>query len=80
MASESETMRRTPENYQNGRIVGGYSSHAAEDAEKAKACGPYGHSWRCVDCCGVEADRDILECCRCGRQISVSCSFDEEFS
>lgn len=69
-----------PVNFQGGRIVGGYSDHAAEDAEKAKVCGQEGHSWRCVDCCGVERDRDILECTNCGRQKSVSCSFDEDFA
>lgn len=69
-----------PSNFQNGRIVGGYSTHAAENSEKARHCIFNGHAWRCVDCCGVEQDRDILECQHCGRQKSVSCSFDEDFS
>lgn len=38
-------------------------------------CGP----WRVVDCCKAQADRDVEECARCGRQQSVRCSFDEEY-
>lgn len=31
-------------------------------------------------CCGVEDDRDIIECSKCGFQWSESCIFDEDFS
>lgn len=69
------------------RIVGGYSLHAAYDASKCprenealaqqgEKCGHF----RCVDCCKQEEERDVEECDRCGRQISVTCSFDDEYS
>lgn len=61
------------------RIRGGYSLHDEHKPELCKSdegCG----SWRCVDCCGVEDERDVIECARCGKQRSVRCSFDEDFS
>ena len=36
--------------------------------------------WRTVDCCGIEAERDVVECSTCGKQRSVRCNFDEEYS
>ena len=67
--------------YVNGslvpRITGGYSTHSDYDPAK---CHNLAHAWRCVDCCKREDERDVLECQRCGKQISVACSFDEDFS
>jgi hypothetical protein len=62
------------------RIVGGYSTH---DRHKPDLCDPMTGRcgpWRCVDCCGVEDDRDIEECQKCGKQKSVRCSFDDDFA
>lgn len=59
------------------RIVGGYSTH---DRHKPELCTDQCGPWRCVDCCGVEDERDILECQTCGKQKSVRCTFDEDFS
>lgn len=61
----------------NGRIVGGYSMH---DGHKPELCPNPTYNFclglaRCVDCCGVEDDRDIIECSRCGKQWSERCSF-----
>jgi len=65
-------------NLVNGRIVGGYSLH---DAHKPELCKHDSKCfWRCVDCCGVKDDRDIVECSTCGQQKSVRCNFDEDFS
>jgi hypothetical protein len=68
-----------PEQFINGRIVGGCSLHDAEDATKCNGykCGP----WRVVECGGhAGEDRDIVECATCGKQKKVACDFDEEFS
>lgn len=71
--------------YRGGRIHGGCSLHATFTPEKCPRetphlfevrCGP----WRCVDCCGVTEDHDIEECARCGRQKTVACTFDEDYS
>ena len=35
---------------------------------------------RTVDCCGVVDEHDIVECSRCGKQWTVPCSFDEDYS
>lgn len=61
------------------RIRGGYSRHDEHKPELCTGIG-CGASWTCVDCCKQEADRDVIECAICGRQKSVSCSFDEDFS
>lgn len=62
----------------DGRIHGGYSIHEFEDKSKCtKESCPSG---RCVDCCSVSDGLDILECWICGRQWSVKCFFDEEYS
>lgn len=63
-----------------GRIRGGYSTHESFDPSKCPTGGRCHQHGRCVDCCGVEDDRDIIECQKCGKQWSESCSFDEEFS
>lgn len=70
------------EKYINGRIVGGYSQHESHKPELCTSAtgGPCYSLGRCVDCCGVHDERDIVECSRCGRQWTESCSFDEEFS
>lgn len=52
-------------------------------AEKAELCQK--HLQHCpeprtVDCCGVVDEHDIVECSRCGRQWTVPCSFDEDYS
>ena len=44
-----------------------------------------GQRYRCpeprtVDCCGVVDEHDIVECSRCGKQWTVPCSFDEDYS
>lgn len=68
-----------------GRIVGGYSMHDSFKPELCPGNGVRGlvsgcGSGRCVDCCGVADDRDIIECTKCGLQWSEGCSFDEDFS
>lgn len=63
-----------------GRIVGGCSLH---DAEKPELCQKHLHCCpepRTVDCCGVVDEHDIVECSRCGKQWTVPCSFDEDYS
>lgn len=72
--------RLVPKRYEGGRIKGGCSLH---DAEKPDRCQPYHHRCpepRCVDCCAVVDERDILECPHCGKQWTVPCSFDEDYS
>lgn len=67
----------------DGRIVGGNSLHARHDPTLCHdpfGRGPQCGTARCVDCCGVEDDRDILECERCGKQWSVRCTFDDDFA
>jgi choline dehydrogenase-like flavoprotein len=69
-----------PKQFVNGRIVGGCSLHAAETPGR---CQPYHHPCpepRCVDCCGIEDDRDIMECPHCGKQWATRCTFDEDYS
>lgn len=62
----------------DGRIVGGCSLHAAENPA---LCVGKTHRWRTVECGGhAGSDRDIEECAVCGRQLNVSCNFDEDFS
>ena len=60
------------------RITGGYSIHETEKPELCKKpfepCG----TARVIDCCGVEPDRDIVECSKCGKQKMVKCSFDDD--
>jgi len=65
------------------RVYGGYSLHEQHKPElcpsrigRSPECGEA----RVVDCCGVEEDRDIVECALCGKQWSVRCSFDDDFS
>ncbi len=65
---------------QRGRIVGGCSLH---DTEKPELCQKHLHRCpepRTVDCCGVVDEHDIVECSRCGKQWTVPCSFDEDYS
>ena len=69
-----------PKRYEGGRIKGGCSLH---DAEKPELCQK--HLQRCpeprtVDCCGVVDEHDIIECSRCGKQWTVPCNFDEDYS
>ena len=72
--------RPLPKRYEGGRIKGGCSLH---DAEKPALCQK--HLRRCpeprtVDCCGVVDEHDIVECHRCGKQWTVPCNFDEDYS
>jgi hypothetical protein len=78
-------MANPTKEYVDGRIVGGYSQHDRFKPELCPSLIASGHarghgcgSGRCVDCCGVEEDRDIIECSRCGMQWSERCSFDED--
>lgn len=69
-----------PKRYVGGRVVGGCSLH---DAEKPELCQK--HLQRCpaprtVDCCGLVDEHDIVECHRCGKQWTVPCNFDEDYS
>ena len=69
-----------PKRHEGGRIVGGCSLHVAEIPG---GCQPYHHPCpapRCVDCCGVAEDQDIMECPRCGKQWTARCTFDEDYS
>jgi hypothetical protein len=43
--------------------------------EGADAEGP-----RVVDCCGVVDEHDIVECSHCGKQWTVPCNFNEDYS
>jgi hypothetical protein len=38
------------------------------------------HEPRVVDCCGVVDEHDIVECSHCGKQWTVPCNFDEDYS
>lgn len=70
---------KLPKRWESGRVVGGYSLHAARDPEKCK--GGHRGPWRVVDCCEIAGDdRDIVECAECGEQKTSSCSFDEDMS
>lgn len=63
----------------NARIRGEFSTHSEHKPELCSGL-DCSATWRCVDCCGVDADRDVLECVLCGRQKSVRCNFDEDMS
>lgn len=70
----------TEKHFEGGRIKGGCSYHEAEIPGR---CQPYHHACpepRVVDCCTIKPEQDILECPHCGKQWSVRCSFDEDFS
>ena len=54
------------------RVKPQYSMYPAEIE-----IGPHEHNWRCIACDG---DRDALECRECGKQITRTCDFDEEYS
>lgn len=72
--------RPVAKRYVGGRIVGGCSLH---DAEKPELCQKRMHRCpepRTVDCCGVVDEHDIVECHRCGKQWTVPCNFDEDYS
>ena len=74
--------------YEGGRVHGGCSTHDKFNPNLCPAepvvqhhlqgirCGP----WRVVDCCGLADEHDIEECSRCGKQITVACSFDDDYS
>lgn len=52
-----------------------------KDFEHVPAVCP-GHRPRTI-CCGTDsngADRDIVECSRCGKQWETSCNFDDDMS
>lgn len=77
---EREVGRMEPKRYEDGRIKGGCS---LRDAEQPNRCCPYHHRCpepRCVDCCGVVDEHDILECPHCGKQWTAPCSFNEDYS
>ena len=77
---EPSVMAPAPERYVDGRIVGGCSLHAAYNPN---LCQPYHHRCpepRTVDCCGVVDEHDIVECSHCGKQWTVPCNFDEDYS
>lgn len=72
--------RPGPKRYEGGRIKGGCSLH---DAERPNRCLPEHHRCpepRTVDCCGVVDEHDIVECPLCGKQWTVPCNFDEDYS
>ena len=69
-----------PKRYEGGRIKGGCSLH---DAEKPELCQKHLHRCpepRTVDCCGAVDEHDIVECHRCGKQWTVPCNFDGDYS
>jgi len=69
-----------PKRFLGGRVIGGCSLH---DTEKPELCQKHLRSCpepRTVDCCGVVEERDIVECSRCGKQWSVPCNFDQDYS
>lgn len=69
-----------PKRYECGRIKGGCSLH---DAEKTELCQKHLHRCpepRTIDCCGAVDEHDIVECPRCGKQWTVPCNFDEDYS
>jgi len=73
-------MSEEPKRYVAGRVKGGCSLH---DAEKPELCQK--HLQRCpeprtVDCCGMVREHDVIECSRCGKQWTVPCNFDEDYS
>ncbi len=61
------------------RIRGGCSLHETCDPTKCDARHT-GGIWRVVDCCKQAEDMDVIECSICGKQMSVRCDFDEEYS
>lgn len=67
--------------WKNGRIIGGYSLHEEEMPELCpNGFLGYHGDWLFVDCGEVVEGRDIVECKRCGKQKSVKCDFDDEYS
>jgi hypothetical protein len=69
-----------PKRFLGGRVIGGCSLH---DTEKPELCKRHLQSCpepRTVDCCGVVDEHDIIECSRCGKQWTVPCNFDEDYS
>lgn len=73
-------MSEEPKRYVAGRVKGGCSLH---DAEKPELCQK--RLQRCpeprtVDCCGMVSEHDVIECSRCGKQWTVPCNFDEDYS
>ena len=70
----------TQKQYIGHRIVGGCSLHASEHPELCQPAKNRCPEPRCVDCCGVTDDVDIMECPRCGKQWHTSCTFDEDYS
>lgn len=72
--------RPVEKRYEGGRIKGGCSLFEAECKER---CQPFHHRCpepRVVDCCGVVDEHDIVECPHCGKQWTVPCNFDEDYS
>jgi len=55
------------------------TTHSIHEAENPARCpgGIHLGTWRTLTCDGVT---DVVECPRCGRQKSVPCNFDEEYS
>ena len=80
VAVDRGVMAPAPRRYVDGRIVGGCSLHATYKPELCQK-----HLDRCpeprtVDCCGVVDEHDIIECSRCGKQWTVPCNFDDDYS
>jgi hypothetical protein len=59
-----------------GRATTDQSLHAAEVLGR---CERGAHWWRTIACDGI-ADRDVIECATCGKQVTTRCIFDGEYS
>jgi Neuraminidase (sialidase) len=56
-----------------------HSSTSLHDSEKPELCSDGKHDmWRVVKCDGSKFD--TVECSRCGKQKTVACTFDEDYS
>lgn len=83
MNQQGMRLDQPPEQFINGRIVGGESWHDHEQKEICIAAGGtlhcFGH-WRVVDCeTHAGPGKDIVECDMCGRQRTVTCRFNEDY-
>lgn len=54
------------------------NEHSLHKEERPERCPNFIHAtWRVLMCDG---ETDVVECSRCGKQRTVACDFDEEFS